>query len=167
MSTNLAEMPTSKVIDLATSAIDWAKANAPQPVVPDKEMLRAIFNEYHTLPYNPASEHYRFEHFYKALLTAGAIYTTPQPVVPQGFNQFAHNRSTGEWFYKTHADEWQSCPSPFHAPHLGVDVNQQLFLAAKELHDYKPAACFACCYSDEELQLWENLGKALLSPRRR
>jgi hypothetical protein len=44
-----------------------------------------------------------------------------------------------------------------------VDVNQQLFLAAKELHDYKPAACFACCYSDEELQLWENLGKALLS----
>ena len=47
------------------------KEQDPQPVVPDKERLRAIFNEYHTLSYYPTSEHYRFEHFYKALLSAG------------------------------------------------------------------------------------------------
>jgi hypothetical protein len=46
----------------------------------DKETLCSIFNEYHTLPYNPKSEHYRPEHFYKALLKAGAV-AAPQPVV--------------------------------------------------------------------------------------
>lgn len=41
-----------------------------QPVasVPSKEKMRELFTIYHELPYNPKSEHYRFEHFYNAII---------------------------------------------------------------------------------------------------
>ena len=44
--------------------------NRPQPATIPKERMRELFFRYHKERYNPASEHYRFEHFYNELLAA-------------------------------------------------------------------------------------------------
>ena len=41
-------------------------------------------------------------------------------------------------------------------------VNRRLFAAAKALFDYKPEGFLAFYYSNEELELWEKLGRALV-----
>lgn len=45
----------------------------------DKETLCALFNHYHALAYNPKSEHYRAEHFYKAAIAAAQEQSNSRP----------------------------------------------------------------------------------------